>query len=110
MNSDDIIRILDELGERLGPAGQRVFELAVRQVFVNGITVSILLIGYLVLGWFLWRKYHESQPTEDIGWFIGTVLYAIVGLVLITGAIFYIPAMLNPEYAALRELLTMVRS
>jgi hypothetical protein len=38
MNPDDLARILDDLGRRVGPAGERVFELAVRQqVITNGL-------------------------------------------------------------------------
>lgn len=38
MNPDDLARILDDIGQRIGPAGERVFELAVRQqVITNGL-------------------------------------------------------------------------
>ena len=44
MTAEELGRILDELGERLGPTGAYVFELAVRQqVIVNGLWTGVLV-------------------------------------------------------------------
>lgn len=44
MTADEIGRILDELGDRLGPAGSHVFELAVRQQIVTGALWTVVLL------------------------------------------------------------------
>ena len=50
MNATDLSSTFDELGKRLGPAGQHVFELAVRQVYVDAATAAIAFITVVVVG------------------------------------------------------------
>ena len=54
MNPEDIGRVLDEIGERIGPAGEYAFGLAVRQQITLGIIwtafwLAVLVISLLVL-------------------------------------------------------------
>lgn len=116
MNPDDIIRLLDELGERLGPAGQRVFELAVRQVYVEAITVlaalAILIAVGLVFGprlarWSEGGGAYSDRPLLAIFVWLGYggLLVGAVLLVMLVA----VPGIFNPEYAALSRLLGAIR-
>lgn len=110
MTPEEIARILDELGQRLGPAGQRVFELAVRQQLINGILTEIfgvVLLSVAVVILIIIRRLWDSIDSYDrdfVGVFGGLaiILLSLAGLlVLFMGA----SPLLNPEYAALHDLL-----
>ncbi len=114
MNTDDLARLLDELGQRLGPTGEYVFQLAVRQVYVN----AILSIG-LWLALVIARR--ARPPGVALGGGRRVLLHprahgdvrrpwvpdrsdrphrpAIGGL----------QGLLNPEYAALRDIMGAIR-
>jgi ABC-type Fe3+ transport system permease subunit len=113
VNPDDLSRILDELGRRLGPAGSHVFELAVRQAIVSSLIwgllalvitiVCILGISRLVRGW--------SDQSDD-GEFFSLMLivgqmFVLVLSVGVTAA--SLVTLLNPEYSGLRDILSAIR-
>src|SRR5258708_17084678 len=50
MSGEELAKILDELGQRLGPAGSHVFGLAVRQQFITGAIWSVVLLGSAFVG------------------------------------------------------------
>lgn len=112
MTPEQVTNLLDQLGQRLGPAGQHVFELAVRQVFIDGFTMLILTAIFLaVLGWSVPRIYAWAQDGGDDRAMLGVIagaVYVLVGICLLIGDLAYIPAMLNPEYAALMNILRAV--
>jgi hypothetical protein len=104
MNPDDLARILDELGRRLGPAGEHVFALAVRQQIIEGIvwvTVGLLLIIAGVVAFLVIRRQTDSDGFE---WLAGGILWVVAAVALIPGLL----QLLNPEYAAIRDLLKAV--
>ena len=49
MNPEDVGRILDEIGERIGPAGEYAFELAVRQQVIVGALWTVFLAAVITL-------------------------------------------------------------
>lgn len=49
MTSEDFIEIMDELGRRIEGPAQQVYELAVRQVYINFIIALILFVISMVL-------------------------------------------------------------
>ena len=49
MNPEDVGKILDEIGERIGPAGEYAFELAVRQQLITGALWTVLWAGVIAL-------------------------------------------------------------
>ena len=49
MTADQLSQLLDELGKRLGPSGEHVFALAVRQVYIDNI-LQVVLCGLGLLG------------------------------------------------------------
>ncbi len=114
MTADDLAKILDMLGQRLGPTGQYVFGLAVRQVYIDAATSAVFLIGWVLLGLVvgprLYRYVTEdgqsAYSSRDIGGVIVAVVYGLVGIMVLLVAAFAIPAVLNPEYAAIRDILS----
>lgn len=116
MNPDDLARILDELGQRLGPTGEYVFALAVRQVYINAVTSVVALSVIVLVGWFAiprlnrWRTAPGADDTggRDLILLLPAFMYGalVIGLALWTlGAV---PSIFNPEYAALRDILSAI--
>lgn len=114
MNPDDLVKILDELGRRLGPAGEHVFELAVRQVYIDGITAIILTVAFVVTNLILWprvARYIEAGPRDGergIAGFLLALLDLFIGALVAVWFLIAAPAMLNPEYAALKDILSTI--
>lgn len=113
MNADEIARILDELGRRLGPTGEYVFSLAVRQVVIDGVLSIILLavvtVASLLAGRYVMRQYRACNCSYSCGW---EMIGVVVGLCSVTvialagwSACYGLSRLLNPEYAALRDIL-----
>ena len=119
MNADDLAKILDELGQRLGPTGEHVFQLAVRQVYIDA-TIQIVFGGIalvlltaiagigtrLLLAW-----YRASQDITDaaFGVCLGLIVLGLPAT-FAAGAVATAAAkLLNPEYAALRDILGAIR-
>jgi hypothetical protein len=68
MTADDIAKILDELGKRLGPAGDHLFALTARQVQIEAITsiagVILLILATIVLSliaYFSWKSGYRLE-------------------------------------------------
>lgn len=113
MNPDDITRILDELGNRLGPAGQHAFELAVRYKVTDAIVGIGFWAGLAVLAAIglrkLWTKEFDDPMDRDLARAVGSLLG---GIGVLAGAAFVcmnIVTLLNPEYAALRDIVGALR-
>jgi hypothetical protein len=107
MSPDDLARILDELGRRLGPAGEHVFALAVRQQIIEGTLLGIgglilVIVGVIVA---IVARRNDYDNDGFIGWF-GPGFCFLFGGVLLAAAL---SQLLNPEYAAIRDLLKAVR-
>ena len=105
MNPDDLARILDELGRRLGPAGEHVFALAVRQQIINGVFGVIAALILMIVGVVFVVVGRRQIDSDGFEWFAGGVAWIIAAIALIGG----LSLLLNPEYAAIRELLSAVR-
>ena len=125
MNADDLANILDELGQRLGPTGEHVFNLAVRQVVIDG-AMSLLLGVALLVGMVVTvvvtrrlyvvasakyeankgRAYDYSSPPDAAFWAFATgVVVAVQAAFALIAFSCSIPYILNPEYQAIRSLL-----
>ena len=115
MNPDDLVRILDELGERLGPTGEFVFALAVRQVYIDAITMIVLSAAYVVALAVAvprvarWIADGDSYDGRGLVGIFGGVGATILGVLLLVGVLWYVPALFNPGYAALRNILGAVQ-
>lgn len=115
MTPDQLAQILDDLGKRLGPTGQHVFELAVRQVYINAGVATVMVLATAIVGivalprLMRWQQLDQSS-TGDRGIVVMILgfLYGALGLIVLVFAFFTIPSVLNPEYAALRDILSAI--
>lgn len=107
MTPDDLTKLLDALTARLGPTGQHVFDLAVRQVIL---TNALSLLGgsaAMVLTIILARVAYRLYPSGpwDLAALGSCVAFGVALLVILRAVV----PLLNPEYAAIQELLRAIR-
>jgi hypothetical protein len=111
VSPDDIIKLLDELGQRLEGPTKHLFELAYRQTLIEGVIFSVLvLIAFAinVVGSIAWIKHgtNENDPPMWAQAFGYGMLLAIPAML-----IFGLPALtnlLNPEWVAVGKLIDMI--
>jgi len=113
MDEQTILRLLEQLSERLEGPGRYVFELAVRNALIMGVSWLLLglLLGALALVLLLYarRQAHESAVMDEPDGFLAAVFgMAAVGLAVFL-CVVAVPSLLNPEYAALKDLLSSLR-
>ena len=115
MNADDLAKILDDLGQRLGPTGEYVFQLAVQQVYVEAIVTivatALVAVAGLVVGPRIYKWYKADKPygMRDVPTFMIGLLFSLVMLGGIIGTLSGLSRLLNPEYAALRDIIGAIR-
>lgn len=113
MSTEEILRLLDELGERLGPTGERVFQLAVQRVILSSVVGIVLGAGTLVLFALVLRWLYRKWMSNGNDWDIPLGMFGMVGGVASLGAVVLVAvnvlSLLTPEYTALRELLQAIR-
>lgn len=136
MTPEDIARILDDLGQRIGPAGEYVFQLAVRQVVITsavGIVSSIVVLAVtgLTLRWAIgftkrrwdhdvaryaegkgrWSSIQSGPDMADYGfaWAGPAIVFLVVGIGAFLTLTSSVISLLNPEYQALIRLLEAIR-
>ncbi len=55
MSADEIIRLLEQLSEVLSPTAQHVFELAVKQVYIQGfVSLGVAILGFVACAACAW--------------------------------------------------------
>jgi hypothetical protein len=111
VDADEIGRILDEIGERIGPAGEYAFQLAVRQVFIDGAIATIGGVALLVTavggGLLIWRLSENAASVDRP--FARGFGFAAATAILLGGFVFLsmgAAQLLNPEYHAMMRLLS----
>lgn len=127
MNPEDVGRILDEIGERIGPAGEYAWTITVRQIYIEavvwGAVSAVAIIGMAVALTVIWRMYltkvrHWDSPNErpagyrSSSWRPEPDGYAFVSIAPLFGFIVgvlglaaSVTKLLNPEYHAMVRLL-----
>lgn len=131
MNPDDLARILDELGQRLGPTGERVFALAVQYqvtsaviwAIASGIALAAMVGLTVMAARFTIRRYRAAKAVENPGGYsyervdlfdyvMPWLLIGALDMLVAFGAgwtlIASLVTLLNPEYAALRDILKAI--
>ncbi len=106
MNADDIARILDELQQRLDGPARYLFDITIRQVLIEALIPWVCLVPALIIFVLTYRRVHDWDDPTTAGVF-ALILGIAVGLSLVTG-VSTLPHLLNPEYAALERLLSLV--
>ena len=124
MNPDDLARILDELGQRLGPTGEHVFALAVQFKVTSAViwlVASVVVLGAIATATaiglrFTARQYREVKAngtyfdSMDYGfpWLMGGIIAILPFLVASYTLIDSTITLANPEYAALRDIIRQI--
>ena len=85
MNADEIGKILDEIGNRLSPAGQYVWNAAVASTRIFAISGIVLLLLAWVVGTWLALKGRNVTEKEWSNFSLNAGL-TFVGVVLLIGA------------------------
>lgn len=119
MNPDDVGRILDEIGERIGPAGEYAWATLVggeRVMGFLGLSVGIILtvvayVAYRLCRWAIAKhaaasSYYDSHDVAAVVFGIVGFFTAIMGLAFIG---FAIPSIVAPEFVVLRNLIDGAR-
>jgi heme/copper-type cytochrome/quinol oxidase subunit 2 len=124
MTADEILRLLDELGARLEGPGRYVFDLTVRQVVVGGIlglvvgiALWVVVLAMVVMIIVLIRRYEETEnkksyydsDNDGIAASLLVVLALVVALFATAVTFTSLMSLLNPEYTALANLVSLIR-
>jgi len=126
---EEIGKALDLISQKLGPAAQHIYELSVRQVYIDGViggivtglillftTVSFAIFAYKMYGAYRKAKSTEANP-HGYSWervdpfnyafpvfmtgMISTFVWVCLGLVFFDS----LTHLLNPEYWAIQNIL-----
>jgi hypothetical protein len=125
MTADQIIQLLDQLQERLNGPARYVFDLAVRQVIIEGIVPWLMLvpvlIGFAVMVITARKALRAEKETGSFSSDSDRIFFismgTIVGLVFTGGGTFLtlifaiasLPNLLNPEWAALARIINTIK-
>jgi hypothetical protein len=113
MTPEQLGQFLDELGKRLGPAGDHVYQLAIRQVVISnavGLAVAVAIFAFTFFGVrFVWRRARDADSTDEGFLKVISSIGAIFGFLIgVIWAGTCLVSLLNPEYAALRDILSAI--
>ena len=114
MNPDDLARILDELGSRLGPTGAYVFELAVRQVYLDAAVITVataiwtLATVLVVRKLYPWVMDGDSYSDRGMVAMVFGICNGVFGVFVLSAFATFAPRAFNPEYFALTDILGRV--
>ena len=114
MNPNEVVSIIERLGELLSPTAAKAWEIAMRQVHVQAVTVGALMVlcvvgigiglrclGASVLGG------KSTKEVEDEHCF-GAFIVCVCGGVLILLGLNLYGILANPEYRAIELLLNLM--
>lgn len=118
---ETVAQVLDVLGEKFGATGAHLWEVMVRQQYINSVTLcfgfaaAAALIAVLALtGRHFLRKFIDD-PADEFCEFAAATSFIVAGIVaLATAATFFIAindiimGFMNPEYGALEEVLRTI--
>jgi len=137
MDPTELAKALDELGQRIGPYGEAAWAILVRQMVIEGATGAMFYLLLIVLTVVasivalkigqrirrdqlaMWElrvgddNYYRSQkPKMESYWFAFGIWSAFAGMFLVVFAWALTQDLIkvfNPEYAALTQLLYLIK-
>lgn len=83
----------------------KVFPLAVRQVYVNGITTAVILGILLGLSWWIYKREFENSETKTMVFSVVVIITTIMGFIALT----CVSNMFNPGWAAISNILSVIK-
>lgn len=110
---DEFKQAVEFLSQKLGPSADKVYELSVKQAYVDAATAIIATAIFLGIG-FVFFKWGEAERKEDKYSDIYGLFYLGAGLAVSIALITFfasntITALFNPEYYALTKLFSLVK-
>ncbi len=111
----DLEPMLRELAEKLGTTSEYLWTIMIKQAFISGIISCLVIIGilsisaaYFCLGKYIHKKVNDGWDDEAL---IPFYIIAVIGGIIGAISLFTLPyniatAFINPEYWALKELLS----
>ena len=115
MNPNEVVSIIERLGELLSPTAAKAWEIAMRQVHVQAMIVTALMglcVAGIAAGWrCLGTSTLDGKSTkevEDAHGFGAFMTLSCGGSLLLLGLNLY-GILANPEYRALRILLDLMK-
>jgi hypothetical protein len=110
---EEILSRLDALALKLGVAVEHLWEILVRQGFVEGVCGAIgLLLGSfgVCVSYKLFKKAFHDDIDDNLagGCIIAGVIIAILAIIFILIGFFDIQYLFNPEYFALNKVLKII--
>jgi len=121
--ADKLGGFIDELAKQLGVAATHVYEVLVKQQFVDGVSLlikAIIWVAIVSLVWFIVNKFviknwKRWDRHEEVQFLLGIVIAAaivmscIVGWNVVDWVTLGIKKLLNPEYYALQDLMDFIQ-
>lgn len=108
-------QLLETIATKLGTTAEHLWGVLVRQAPISGATDLVLCIILAVAAWKLIELIKSKTADPESEWRFDpmpAVFFAIVAIILSVLALLHIPgivsAFANPEYWALKQLLSMV--
>ena len=110
----EIFAWLDALAAKLGVTANHLWEIVVRQQYIDGVAIAFLAVLLLVAscgGVLILRHARTLDRRADSFpyWFGGCLLTALAFAGCVEASRAALTCFINPEYAALRDLLGMLR-
>ena len=114
MNPNEVVSIIERLGELLSPTAAKAWEIAMRQVHVQTVLVGALM-ALCVVGIAVGLRYLDAsvlsgkstkEVEDDQG--LGTFMVCFCGGGLILLALHLYAILANPEYRAIKLLLDLM--
>ena len=114
MNPEDVGRILDEIGERIGPAGEAAWAILVRGVWVDsviGVLFGLFLTTVGVIITYFASKIGRQMDREDAGsmgfplMIVGPVLGLTMMVIGVPAIFLNLQGVFVPEFKAIEYIL-----
>lgn len=109
MVSDQIIKVLDELGKRLVGPAQKLWEIYVKQAYVDGIQFIIASMAIWGVAYWCYRLYKWGTSNDEgdaVVWgAIFTVAFSVGAVLMICAGVGHF---INPEYYALMDIIQSI--
>jgi hypothetical protein len=107
---EEALKRLDALAEKLGVVSEHLWAVLVRQQYVEAWFGQIVALVAAVLLVVIWRRTLGRERGYYDDAVLGASLASVpLGIAIVIGSYVAMTGFLNPEYGALREVLSVLR-
>ena len=109
MNPNDVVSVIERLGELLSPTAAKAWEIAMRQVSTGVVRNCAWVLLWASGLWMTLRWYAKEKADEYGGDNVGPVIVGVIlVLILALNVDYLISLAMNPDYYALKILLNLM--